>query len=974
MNEVKRKAIAGTTVLLLLFAATVMAQTSGRLVGRVLDSSGAALPGVVVTITSPSMQGTNAATTDNEGNYRFPLLPPGTYTVKAVLAGFKTIQQPNVIVGLDRTVEVNLQLPIASVAETVEVLAASPVVDTTSTTIGISAKAELLSRLPIQRDIYTIARLAPGTTQDAVGPSVFGSTGAENQYIIEGLNVTGLETGGERKTLNFDFVDAIEVKTGGLPAEYGRVTGGIINVVTKSGGNQFNGTVFGFNSGGSLQSDDTSASQRPKTTTTVNNVDRRWDFGGTAGGFIAKDKLWFFGAYAHQFQRDKTQVIRLLSAPGSPAIGSEIPADTNTETFAGKLTYKLSNSQTLVGSVNGDPSTKKGNVFVVAGPESTWKGEQKTGGPDGVVKYTGAFGSSLVVNAMYGRHYEKSQLAGAGATTAQTIDQTVSPNIRTGGFPGYSNQEFTRNYYAANVTKYLGGHEIKGGVDFENNKSTIDRYSGGGGDFIYKLISNGVSSALPAGTIYYRHRYFVNDLAPGFDRSNSSTWTPAVPLTSLPKTLNTAFFAQDSWKVASNVSINGGVRWERQQIKDRNSATVIDLKTNWAPRIGVVWDFAKNGRSKAYASYGRFYESIPLDIDIRAFGGELACFCYNLDPSASNRSQDPTVRRSTILGNSTEPVDPKLRGQYLNEVLVGGDYEVAPNLSVGVKYIRRDLARVIEDFLVPSEGQYFIANPAAGTLGKEVAFYDLVNTAPAPKASRTNDSVEVSARKTFSNNWQLLASYVWSRLEGNYDGTFQNSTGQLDPNINSAFDYADFLVNAQGRLSNSRTNELKVDGSYEFTSALNGLNLAVSTRWLSGTPLNAYGYSFAYANWEYFLAPRGSVGTGPSDWEADLHANYPIKFGGNKRLNLVMNVFNVFDRQKPTQLDQRYNLAQDGNCAGLPVAACNGDNGFITTPGTLTPVASLSNPRATATNPDYLRKGVGFTQPRSVQIGVRLEF
>ena len=119
---------------------------------------------------------------------------------------------------------------------------------------------------------------------------------------------------------------------------------------------------------------------------------------------------------------------------------------------------------------------------------------------------------------------------------------------------------------------------------------------------------------------------------------------------------------------------------------------------------------------------------------------------------------------------------------------------------------------------MPSTGEYFIANPGEGTLGQSLASTTACTTAPAPKAERTNNSVELTPRKRFSNNWQFLASYVWSKLEGNYDGTFQNSTGQLDPNINSAFDYADFLVNAQGRLSNERKHQFKLDGSYAVPS------------------------------------------------------------------------------------------------------------------------------------------------------------
>ena len=257
-------------------------------------------------------------------------------------------------------------------------------------------------------------------------------------------------------------------------------------------------------------------------------------------------------------------------------------------------------------------------------------------------------------------------------------------------------------------------------------------------------------------------------------------------------------------------------------------------------------------------------------------------------------------------------------------------------------------------------------------MGQSLGFYN-GGSAPAPKAQRVNKSLEFSLRKRYTNNWQFLASYVFSKLDGNYDGTFQNSTGQLDPNINSAFDYADFLVNAQGQLSNQHKNQLKLDGSYVVPrGVLNGLSFGASFHWLSGTPLTAYGYSYAYANWEYYLTPRGSLGYGPADYEADLHVNYPIKLGSAKA-NIVMNVFNLLNRQAPTVLDQRYNLSSDPACTA--VANCNGDGGLLTLPGTLTPVAQLANPRATASNPDFLKAGTFFwLLPRSAQIGVRFSF
>jgi hypothetical protein len=260
-------------------------------------------------------------------------------------------------------------------------------------------------------------------------------------------------------------------------------------------------------------------------------------------------------------------------------------------------------------------------------------------------------------------------------------------------------------------------------------------------------------------------------------------------------------------------------------------------------------------------------------------------------------------------------------------------------------------------------------NPGEGP-ASTLAFFD-GSSAPSPRARRDNYSLEATARKRFSRGWQLLASYVFSRLEGNYDGSYQRYNGQGTPNWNSGFDYADLLVNADGPLTSESVHQAKLDGSYELRS---GLNLGLSTHWYSGWPENAYGLSFNYGSWEYFLVPRGTVGRNPADFEVNLHASYPIHLGKTARLRLQADVFNLLDRQAVLSYDQRYNLFPDGPCAGLPEGLCNGDGGLATRPGTLEPVGSIADPRRTATNPDYLRKGNIFTGPRSLRLGVRLIF
>jgi hypothetical protein len=945
----------------------VWAQTTGRIEGKVVDTTGGALPGVTVTVSSPALQGVRTTVTDSTGAYRFPTLPPGKYSVKAELSGMKATEQGDVVVGIDRTAMVALTMAVGNVSETVTVTGTSPVIDTASTTTGLNADAEFFNRLPSRRDFYAVAQFAPGVSSDNTGTTFAGSTGAENSYIIEGLNTTGVQTGVQGKTLNQDFVQEVEVKTGGLPAEYGRMTGGVINVVTKSGGNTFHGSLFGFAEGGGLQAQDSTASQRPAWTTTVTNTAHLWDFGGSLGGYIVKDRLWFFGAYNPQQRKNETQVIQVLSAPGSPTVGSNVPDTINSQLYSFKATYKLANNHTLVFSTFGDPAKETGNVFAISGPPSTWDGTDTTGGNDMVARYDGVLSSTTFLRAQYARHKEQDVIGGAGRDTPVTLNQRVTPTAATGGFSGWDDTHFTRDVFKADISKVFRANEIKVGFDYEDITSAVDRFQGGAGQRIYLLQTS-------AKVQYVRHRYYINDKASGFVRADPATWQIALPLTVSPAIKNYSFYAQDTVKV-SRLTLNLGVRWEQQGMLDRNGVEALKLNKNWAPRLGAIFDPTGDGRTKLYFNYGRFYEAIPMDMGIRAFGGELTAFSYNFDPSPSALQPDPAApARSSVLGAGVEPVDPNLRGQYIDEYLVGFEREVRPMLTVGVKYAHRKLGRVIEDFLIPSEGEYFIANPGSG-LGAEMGFYDFVHTAPAPNAKRLYDSVELTARKRFSHGWQMSASYVWSKLEGNYDGTFQASTGQLDPNINSAFDYADFLVNADGRLSNDRTHFIKMDGNYEVQSGpLQRLSFGGALHIASGFPLTAYGYSFAYANWEYYLTPRGSLGRGPWDYEADLHVAYSMKLGAKARLEPVLDVFNLLNRQAIRQYDQRYNLVPDGACAGIPEALCNGDGGIVTTGNNLTPAGALSNARATATNPDFLRKGVNFTGQRSARVGVRVTF
>ncbi len=963
--------------------------TTGAIEGTVTDNTGAALPGVTVEVRSPNLQGVRTDTTDTSGHFRFTLLPAGNYNLTATLSGFNTVKQPDVTVSLNKTVTLDVRMS-AAVQASITVTAAAPVVDVTSAQSGATITSQTLQTLPLARNFTAAAQVAPGVATEQTGQgagniTVYGSSGAENAYVVDGLDTTGIAYGTNTKNINMEMIAEEQVLTGGLPAEYGRLTGGAIVAITKSGSNEFHGDVFGYDSGGGLQSKPTIENDVSTSATTITDRGRtNYDLGANLGGFIMKDRLWFFGAYDHQNQTNRSiRVNTPINVPGySLPVGGYIPTDIKRQLYDLKLTASITPNHLINLSVLGDPTSSDGAQFAVSGAPSTFMGTNKSGGNDYNAVYTGVFGTRFNINANYGRHNEKNVLSGPGVTTSQFTDVTVSPNVNTGGFRQFDNSKYKRDLLKADFSTFLGPHTVKVGLDDENMETHDDRYYGGG-DWVRKFACTSTSVCAGGQSFYYRHEVYLNDQAPGFSLSDPNTWLSAIayPLTVVPKTKNNAFYAQDQWKVMSNLTLNLGVRYEQQKVGDRFGDWQINLKNNWAPRVGVIWDPMNNGRSRAYVNFGRFFEAIPMDINIREFGGEISLDVNNFTPSGGSVSPDAQAPHFTatklpyrILGGGTVPVDPNMKAQYVDEYLVGYDFEVIPSMELGIKGTYRNLGRVIEDMLVPSGNDYFVTNPGQG-MGAEGGTLN-GDTVPVPKPTRKYTGVELHATKRFSNNYQFFASYTWSRLKGNYDGTFQSSTGQLDPNINSAYDYADFEVNNSGGgyLSNDRTNMFKLSGSYTVPSGpVHGLEIGLATHYYSGTPLTAYGYASSYRNWEYYLTPRGALGRGPADYEADAHLGFPI-VAGPGRVTVLLDVFNLFNRQAKTQLDQRYNLSSDPVCAGVPDAICNGDGGILNAPGGVQPSGTIANPRATATNPSFLKAGTAFTQPRQIRLGVRYSF
>lgn len=922
----------------LLWTLSLSAQTTGSLTGHVRDQSGAAIPGATVEVRSPSLQGARVAASDSQGAYRFSVLPPGDYTASFSLSGFATETKTGVVVNLGKESALDVTLR-ASAAQQIEVTAEAPLLDARSNEVGTSITTRQIENLPTGRNYSSVAQITPGVSSDAnpenKGQSsitVYGSAGNENGYYIDGLNTTGVEYGFQGKELNFEFVQEVDVKTGGYEAEYGRSTGGIISVITKSGGNDYHGDVFGYTDKDSLQAN-------PKEIVSTGGTTQGFtkdDYGADVGGFIIRDRFWFFGAY------DRVKNTIDNSLPSGPREGQIVSSRSGRSLGAFKLTLTVPHDQTLVGSFFQDPRSDTGAIndgsHSLNGDPLTYLGRQEFGGRDYGLHYDAVYHSAWVLSAQLSRHREQNSVGPEGAEGDIIQYRDAGKDFfQTGGFGLIQQKRFNRKFSGASLSRFLTHHDVKGGLEYEQEEAEVTKRMSGGQQV--DVFGNAANPSRPI----YRHSYWTS---PDATVGNA----PVGQLSASPRHKNTTAFLQDRWSILPNLTANIGVRWDRQQIIDAAGTQQINLRKDYAPRLGFSWDPANDHKSRVFGSYGKYYEQIPMDLVIRSFSFERQPRIVNYDPKST--SPNPSAESdygtpSAILGGFTEPSDPNLKNQYANEILLGAEREVFTNVSFGIKGIYRDYGNVIEDFLCADDGTYCIGNPGRGIM-KEIFTLDYSKTIAAPRPVRIYRAVQLDATRRFANNWQGMASYIYSRLEGNYDGEFAPFTNVgADPNISAAYDYYDFFTNGsdltritnRGPLSNDRRNQFKFSGTYFSPFKL---SVGVSGFWRSGTPLTRYGYSDAYGRYEFFLTRRGSEGRSPSNYDVDLHLGYPLK-AGPATVNLLLDVFNLFNAQRPVLLDERWGFEEADNASPTPV------------------------------NPNY-GKAVLRTPPTSARLGVRLSF
>lgn len=939
-------------VLFSLAAAHLRAQTTGSIRGTV-QTGGTPLPGVTVEAKSANLQGSRSAVTDSEGRFALTLLPPGQYALTAKLEGFGEKKQ-TLQLGLGQSATSNFDL-LATKTEEVTVTAQATQVEVDSSSIGQNTTSKVFEALPTGRNYASVVQLDAGVGTDGSDPrntsiTVYGSTGLENSYLVDGSNTTGVEYGSQGKTLNFEFIQEVEFKSGGYEAEFGHSTGGIVNVVTKSGGNEFHGDGFGYFNDQGLQ-----ASSQHVAQVTPNGIDlgfSKQDYGADIGGYVLKDQLWFFGAY----DRVNNSLDRQVTI--GPTSGDTANLATTGNLYSGKLTYHINDSNTLIGSVFGDPTNDNGAVGQLMGPSTTYDGTVTVGGTDWGLRYEGIFGAKWLVTAQGGVHTENTnQLPGPGGNVIAYQDTTGPLVTASGGFGGvdgngqWAQKTFTRDSAVGTGSYLLGNHDLKAGVDWEKVTADVLRnFSGATGDQGGQLVQ--ILSPLPGDNrLIYSHIFFAS--------LNSLVDDPvSAPLNAHPEQDVYTLFAQDSWKVLPNLTLNVGVRWEKQLIKGASYTTEPDgsivagpLTTyininHFSPRVGFSWDFLNDGKTKFFASYGDFVETIPMDMNIRSLNGERDATTFNFDPVSPVPSQElidadyPTA----LKGAAANVIDPNISTEYLQEVVVGVEHQFG-QWNIGLQGMYRSLRSTIEDTCVPVDvcDNYAFFNPGNSTVVPCPPDFTLTcyNGQALPGASRFFRGIQVSAQKQLSDHWMLYASYLYSTLRGNFDGSYRAIGGfnARDPNITDDFDYPEFEVNAYGPLTLDRPHQAKLQAAYIFPF---NLTFAVSTYYLSGTPLSQIGWWDGYGGPELFLSPRGSLGRSPAIYDVDLHLDYGLLLGP-VTVHILADAFNMLNKQQALTIDQVWAFSQADNLSPTP------------------------------TNSHYLQPNT-YQQARSLRLGFRVSF
>jgi hypothetical protein len=945
-------------VLALVLATHVSAQERfGTLQGRVTDQQGASIPGVTVSVTSLSSGETRTFVTDTNGQFVAADLNPGRYKVTFDLSGFTRVERPDVSVVLGRTFEVNTEMSVAGLTEAVQVTAESPLVDNRSTLIAHNVSAEEFDRLPKGRSFQSIALTAPSVNAGEVegGFQVNGASGAENGFTVDGITTNSLINGQSRQNTVFEYLQEVQVKTSGISAEYGGALGGVISAVTKSGGNVVRGEGHYFFEGSALAVGpvkrlvlEPSLENSAFYVQDRENENRQSEFGGSIGGPILSDRLFFFGSYSPRVEnRDNLYNF----TDGSGTFSNKIWRQ---QAF-GKLTY-ANRRVTANWSTLWTPTKSEGSIFGYTGEtpnaNSTTLASYEPNRVRGYeinqvntsgtvdVRLTSAASVSFRGGYFHDRYSDTgiSQTTnyryGSAATAAAGIPANLQGPLNFENTPRAlitdfdttkrTNLNIDYNHYL----NFLGVHAMRAGYGIQHVVNDINSYYPGGYvDLLFgrSFTFNGVTTG--TGTYGY---YGVNDRR----------------ITNRAGSDIQSVYAQDQWTLGSRLTLNLGIRTEDENIPDfrpeANGASAIkfNMKDKIAPRVGAAFDVFGNGRMKVFGSWGLYYDWTKYELPRGSFGAETWCTYYRaldtLDFGSLNLSNMPGRDLWVTPGTCRDrrfqaDVDPDIKPMRQSSASGGFEYQLGHNGVLTAHYIHNDLLETIEDIgFLNAEGSegYVIGNPGKGLSAIQFPTGETPAGFATPRPKRQYDALELGYNRRFANNWFFSANYTLSRLYGNYAGlassdeittpttggssaTAQQQAGSIarpGGNTNRAFDLDELLwdskgnVGLLGRLATDRPHVVKLYGAYDFPF---GTQVGAFFYGGSGTPVYTYVTSTNSA--DLFVEGRnGWYENGrvindkrtPALYRTDLLLSHDISLpGGQKRLRLELNVLNVFNQQ-----------------------------------------------------------------------------
>jgi len=882
----KRKV--GISTLLILCAICTLAfgqsRDTGAVTGRALDEEAVALPGVTVTLTSPNLMGVRSVVTDDTGAFRFPALPPGVYAVKAELSGFITAVREDIRVTTTATLSMDLVLVQSAMTEEITVVAQTPTVDVKSTeTASITLSDELLRNIPYSQFTADIVNLAPGVNDD----SAYGSSQNTGiAYTMDGVNVADPEGGSAWVFLDSNIVEEAKIMGIGLPAEYGNFTGVIFNLVTKSGGNDLSGHFELIFQGkkddwpkGLWQTENNSryVEDFPSLTSPLTKL---FDVNAHVGGPIKKDRIWFYAGL--QYYRSQN-----FPAGFPEAIDYKQPRSFLKITSQPTPTFNFMTSievDTYLGKNRGASSTTS--------PEAT-----RTQDSPEVV---GNFSLTKILNprtffdvkgAFFWGYYYLDPEAGPDVN----MHYDLGKNMRYGSWGTYGYYDRSRFQANASLSHYTedfikGAHDFKFGVEAERS-FVRNRFGYTGKDHIRYWD-------------YYGEPYLAYQYE-GYDTNTRYTRVEA--------------FAQDSWQITPRLNLNLGLRFS-QNWGDIKNVDGIVFKTNrLSPRVGLTFDLLGDKTTVFKAHFGQFAEAM------------LAAYHAPLNPDSAYKDYvgfywdgSDWVEFTRTKHESLFKMDPDIGHPYLNQFTAGIERELFKNTSLGVTFIYRQWKNQVGQ--IDRAANYTKVPYYVEELGKTIEVYertaDTVDTfdyllTNIKKGGWILDNpyrnfwgIEVLFNKRFSNRWQLLASYVYSKTKGTMDNQFGGDVGwqatYSQSGLGITTDDPNFWINADGYAAFDPTHMLKIQGTYilPFDISLNAYFRAITgNAWAPQVETARLNQGRTFV----FIEPRGSRHY-PIQKTLDLRMEKIFTLASKYKIGLIFDVFNVFNDNSITSWGTTYGL------------------------------------------------------------------